>query len=48
MNYGSESFESVIKKLKSYVAQNNLDKKPSVSATPFFSSHPHKTHLSHL
>ncbi|EFP84695.1 uncharacterized protein PGTG_10854 [Puccinia graminis f. sp. tritici CRL 75-36-700-3] len=34
MNYGSESFESVIKKLESYVAQNDLDKKPSVSATP--------------
>ncbi|EFP77495.1 uncharacterized protein PGTG_03451 [Puccinia graminis f. sp. tritici CRL 75-36-700-3] len=29
MNYGSESFESVIKKLESYVAQNDLDKKPS-------------------
>ncbi|EFP77505.1 uncharacterized protein PGTG_03461 [Puccinia graminis f. sp. tritici CRL 75-36-700-3] len=29
MNYGSESFESVIKKLESYIAQNDLDKKPS-------------------
>ncbi|EFP74398.1 uncharacterized protein PGTG_00354 [Puccinia graminis f. sp. tritici CRL 75-36-700-3] len=34
MNYGSESFESVIKKLESYVAQNDLDKKPTVSSTP--------------
>ncbi|EFP81872.1 uncharacterized protein PGTG_08121 [Puccinia graminis f. sp. tritici CRL 75-36-700-3] len=34
MNYDSESFESVIKKLESYVAQNNLDKKPVASTTP--------------
>jgi hypothetical protein len=35
MNYGTESFESVIKKLESYVAQNDLDKKPSLmSSTP--------------
>ncbi|EFP84412.1 uncharacterized protein PGTG_10132 [Puccinia graminis f. sp. tritici CRL 75-36-700-3] len=35
MNYGSESFESVIKKLESYVAQNDLDKKTStISSTP--------------
>ncbi|EFP87302.1 uncharacterized protein PGTG_12886 [Puccinia graminis f. sp. tritici CRL 75-36-700-3] len=35
MNYGSESFESVIKKLESYVAQNDLDKKPpATSSTP--------------
>ncbi|EFP88362.1 uncharacterized protein PGTG_14446 [Puccinia graminis f. sp. tritici CRL 75-36-700-3] len=35
MNYGTESFESVIKKLESYVAQNDLDKKPSsTSLTP--------------
>ncbi|EFP78584.1 uncharacterized protein PGTG_04540 [Puccinia graminis f. sp. tritici CRL 75-36-700-3] len=34
MNYGSESFESVIKKLESYVAQNDLDKKPVASTTP--------------
>jgi hypothetical protein len=31
MNYGCESFESVIKKLESYVAQNNLDKKPAAT-----------------
>ncbi|EHS63373.1 uncharacterized protein PGTG_21548 [Puccinia graminis f. sp. tritici CRL 75-36-700-3] len=35
MNYGTESFESVIKKLESYVAQNDLDKKPpSTSSIP--------------
>jgi hypothetical protein len=33
MNCGSESFELVIKKLESYVAQNDLDKKPPATSS---------------